>query len=247
MRNAIAALACLATLATSGAQAASITWGTPTAETGSLSDFVTTGSLFSAVSANTTKTVGDITFYGRSSSATAANVTFLDGGKIQGLNFAMPFYPDSHSAPGGWDSSYASLVSGNTAVPYSSGSSLLISGLSTGAQYLLQIFMPFWDANWKMSFSDGTNATSYLNVGSPDTWAGPGAATPDYVTGVFTADASTQTIYLGNNLPGQVFHAMQVRTLSASETAVPEPASALVLLSSLALVGAAKRRRRTAA
>lgn len=109
-----------------------------------------------------------------------------------------------------------------------------------GSTYDVQIFMPYWDANWATIFSDGTNATSPLNVGSPDTWAGPGAAVPQYVIGTFTADASTETIYLGNSLPGTVFTAMLVR----DESQVPEPAT-LILLTPTLLALVRLRRRKT--
>jgi hypothetical protein len=244
----VAAAVALGLAASTGAQAAAISWGSATLETGNLSDFVTTGTLLDAVNASPSNlTVAGITFAAQSGQTSAGggleNYTYNDGGIISVQNAYNGIVRTGGSVPGGFNASYAGLVNAGYAIApvwgaaKNAGSSILISNLAVGSQYEVQIFMPFWNANWGQSFSSGgSNASAVI-------YASTGGTDPGYITGTFTADAASQTIYINPTSDAGVLGAYQVRDLSGA-TDAPEPASLAMLASSLAALGGLRRKRR---
>lgn len=224
-----------------GAHAAVITWSTPTNETGNASDIITYGSFVgSAYVGDTTTDNADVTINGVTFSKQLANDgtvggadSFADSSPITVYNMNVQGYT-FNSAPGGWNSAYRTLTSGDDLSSNSNDPYIQIAGLTVGANYVIQILMPYWNANWSTEYCDSqNNCSGYLNLGA-------GGTTAQYVTGTFTADATSEDIYLsGNTAGGPFFGAMQVR-----ET--PEPATLLLLGGPVLLMGVLKRRRGSA-
>lgn len=217
--------------------AAVITWGSATNQTGNLSDFVTTGSLVSAITADTTVTVDGITFIGPAS----ANPATFPGSQITltGIDTAVYHTSGQASPPGGFNASYATLVDRGAYSMNGNGSNALhVGGLTIGQDYTLQIFVPWWDTDWTTYFNDGSANSPALNAGSRE------PSTAQYIIGTFTADAATESLTIRSNTPVALLAAVQLRT-SGDETPAPEPTTLAILGSGL-LALAHLRRRKTA-
>ena len=110
----------------------------------------------------------------------------------------------------GGSGTYGSLVSSGGF--RSSSGSILLSGLTAGQLYQVQLFMPFWDSLWPTRFSSTGGSSVVLQCGFT------GHPNPDIRTGLFRATASTHSITWSPE-PTQTFAllaAVSVRLLDGS-------------------------------
>lgn len=219
------------------AVASTITWQTPTNESGNQSDIFTTGTLVGAATSGSSTTVDGVLFNGPS--GTVGGVTSYGASNIT-LTGLSTVDASFGSAPGGWNSSYAVLVgSGGYGTP--GAVTLTLSGLTVGQSYEIQLLESFWNKNWATNFTAG-NTSGDVNLAGPGISGTPDTTVPEYVLGTFTADDATESIVLGSPTSYVIFTAGEVRDLSPS--AVPEPSSiALLGTGVLGLLGAARRRK----
>ena len=242
MKKLIVTVSFVGCLAINQLKGADISWQSPVPDTGSASDIVTTGSLVETASANpSATTVNGVTFENHDT-LSDGNVTFNNSSiTMSGIsNPSYPggdgsYYPDS-SWPAGYDANYATLVGApyTTTLSGSSGN-IYLNGLTIGDEYLVQIFEPFWDANWTTQFQGGANTSSTVYSAGVARDGNPDTNNPSYVLGTFVADSTNQTVVVsGPSAPE--FTALQLR-------AVPEPSTyALLGLGALALLIACRRK-----
>ncbi len=206
----------------SAVQAATITWGAPTAETGSPSDISTTGTFFdSATWKMNDVTVNGVRFNGQGSwdsgssgLGNGSGMHFGNGSKIEVVNLYNPSAAFG-VAPNPWDPNYRALVGGGayglTPVPVA----ILLGGLTVGRTYQVQVFEAFWNNNWATRFTGGANSV-LLNLTGRDVGAGE-TTIPDYAIGTFTADATSQIISLSSGTDAIIFNSIQVRSVSVPD------------------------------
>lgn len=235
---------------------AAITWGSPTDENGTVSQVFTSGSSFngftassqfdSAVTNTSGATVGTVNFKALASqsstqdtfSGSGITLNNADNTANGGLNAAGAL----GTAPSGWDSGYKNLVaSGAQALDGAYAGSLttiVVTGLTPGQTYLMQIFENVWDLNWKTTFSDGLGDAVTLNLSGPSANGYGGSDVPQFVDGSFTASGSSETLTLTSG-PGWItFGAIQVlNTQSSTAPVIPEPGT--LPLMAVGLVGLA--------
>jgi hypothetical protein len=211
--------------------AASIVWQTPTTVSVP-ADVVTAGALHAAMAAFGATSVNGVNFTGYN-----AQPALLQAANLLSLN--------DYGSPNLGDLGYNTLLRGTA---YRGGSevadAITIAGLTQGASYLVQIWQPFWDANWATSYVAGNASAPVYAAGIAEPGA-PTAARPQFVVGNFTADAASQSITLAGSTGIVMFGAIQVRELAMSSP-TPEPASWAMLITGFGLTGAAMRRRRVA-
>jgi len=215
-------------LAVEPAKAAVINWGTPVTIAGTGSQVDTTGSLVASANfgSGTAATVNGVTFnafsiVGSPTSATVGAITVAAlGASVNSSNLANLNTGDSTSGTPYnllGDTAYRALVA-QTAVVRSGGSmDITVGGLTPQAQYLVQ----YWASDSRLGAStrvvtlNATNSVT-LDVNSTDSAGGIG----QWVTGTFTADASSQSFSVvgSTGIPTTYANAMQVRMI-----AVPEP------------------------
>lgn len=223
--------AMLVAAAASAMQAAAITWGSPTNETGSASDAVTAGTfLESAFAGLTDVTLNGVVFAHGTNSSNPG--TFADGSSITVTGVDV-FDSQAGSAPGSWDTNYQSLTN---VADYSGTSNMeiLLGGLTVGDNYEVQIFEPWWNNQFPTTYSDGTDVSGALNTGD-------GTTSPQYITGTFTADGTSETLFLGASNTFSLTSAVQVRDLSGSISPVPEPSTFGMLAAGLVALAFARR------
>jgi hypothetical protein len=204
------------------AGAAAIVWQAPVTVS-SPSDVSTDGTLYAAISANDSAvTVNGVSFSGYLGATSLIDASGLARGSGAGLS------------PNLTDAAYNQLLFSAAYKSVDVPDAIQIEGLTVGRTYEVQIWTPFWDANWATSFVAG-NTSDALNVGV-------GGARPQYVIGSFVADGSDETIGITGQKTYRMFAALQVRELAV---AVPEPATWWMMIAGFGIVGAAQRRRRT--
>jgi MYXO-CTERM domain-containing protein len=243
-RLCLAIVASVAACIAPAAQGAAITWGTPTNDTGNSSDIINSGTFIdSAFIGNSSVTANGVTFNGLNSSVdgggaiTGAVATFDSGSNIR-VNNLQYQCTSCFPGPDGFfsDSNYQALT-GQMAFSTDAEPAIVIGGLTVGDDYQVQIFTSYWNNNFSTAYSvnsDGSDGSGYLNLGDSDSPA-------QYVTGTFTADATSQTIYaVGNVSDIDTFDAIQVRSAVSS---TPEPAPLALLTLGLGVIGLLRRPR----
>jgi hypothetical protein len=231
----IAAL-CAASVFALPAFAADVTWSAPTDTNGDPSQVVNLGHVVAADTDGNSVTVNGVSFTG-STDFTAGTVTFGS----EPITLTGMDVNDSHyggAAPGDWDADYRNLLY-NAAYKFApNGSAINLSGLQVGKTYLIQIFEPFWDQDWPTIFTGGANSSGAVHLAASNTGD---PAVPQFITGVFTADATTQTITMSTANSYAMFGGASLQMLG-----VPEPASWAMMVAGFGLAGTAMRRRRAA-
>lgn len=214
------------------ATAANIIWDAPVDGNGNPSQVINLGGIFAAATDGPDTTVNGVSFVG-STSFSGGVVSFgSQPVTVSGLSNNNEHY--GSSAPVSWDAAYAALVNKGGYHSTPSPVTIDISGLSVGKQYLVQIFEPFWDKDWATSYTGGANTSAPVNLAASVTGT---PIVPQFVTGRFVADATTQTIGLSSLTNYVVFDAISIQ-------AVPEPISWAMFLGGFGLIGAAVRRTR---
>ena len=215
---------------------APIVWDTPVnVDVSSPSQVSTLGTLIGAESVNAGYLGGpDITIDTGSGLVTFTNsnkIAFFTNGVQNNGVLTGPNYQDIL-----YSGSYVANTSAANA-----GNGISLTGLVVWHSYLIQLWTPYWTANFntRLSYNIPSSATNaHATPESPSLVLGVGGVPPQYILGTFTADASSQTVYYyGDNGYG-VFGAIQVR-----QTALPEPTTiSLLALGALALIIRCRRR-----
>ena len=239
------------------AHAGTITWGTVQNETGNASDVITNGVFLESATAYTGAdlTLNGVTFAHQTSFISSVG-SFADGSQIQveGTD-ASPV--SGAGTPAGWNSSYADLVSagyfdvGSFAVSFANG--FVLGGLTVGDSYEIQLFEPYlpyvYGDNQPAAFSSTyaypatySGGSGLLNTGY--VYSTPGS-TAQYVTGTFTATATTQNVYISawgesDSEPDTAWDAIQVR-----DDTTPEPGTMLLVGTGLIGLACVRRHRRS--
>lgn len=215
------------------------TWGTPTYVNGD-SDVATVTSRIWAHNfgdASASATINGVIFSGYASNSGNSNFTLTTVGSS--------IYQNT-SAFGSSQAFYTALSDGYETMlrsaTYWSGSlsntqTMTLQNLTPGASYQIQFWVndsrPSYHAGLYVSFADtfGNAANVFYNNG--------GNSLGQYVTGTFTAAATTQTIVLGPYSP-------QINGATLGLTAIPEPATTALSAGLAGLIGLIALRRRTA-
>lgn len=241
-------LIALSLAAAASAHAGLVTWGLPTTIAGG-SDVSTSGTLVVAHNLGgagiPSAAVNGVTFtpfVTNGPSNTVGNVTLSSAANILGAStFGEVVPPFSTLLPATYRTllESASFTGGSPAPTIT----LALAGLSVGTQYQFQ-----WWANQSSFFNFDPNAsapafpTTTATAGNSVSLARTGAVSGtlgQYAIGVFTADATTQSIAFTGSNPQTVLNAFQLRALAAP--VVPEPGSCLF---GIAVAGAICARRR---
>lgn len=208
--------------------AATVIWSAPVDSSGLASDVITRGTLVDAFTFGATTTVNGVTF---------VNTGFgvPNTGSYGVLSNFGVFGP-------GWDPEYRTLVASTAYLVNPTYVELIYPSLPAG-EYIAQLFMPQWDANWATAFSINgvrsapVQAGGHLqvqNIFAP-------RPRPQWVTVRYASDGISDLVIRSESLTTyQLIAAMQLR-------AVPEPATWALLITGFGLSGVALRRRRSAA
>ena len=190
-------------LSTISVQAATITWNTPVTISGD-TDVATTGNpLYAYNGANSTASVNGVSFTGENSVSTWGNVGFsVSTSTIGGTTTA---YGVASSPFNSLSSSYQTVLKGGIYANAASATiTVTLNGLTSGKQYLVQIWVN--DSRASTSRSETVNGGVSLNYNSTTAAGGVG----QYTIGTFTASATTQTFTLLGVASSQL-NAIQVR------------------------------------
>jgi hypothetical protein len=200
-----------------------ITWGTAL-NTLSDADIITEGELFDSA-AGKTVTVNGVLFNGQSSHANS--ISTYDNSAIRFLN---------HISSANYGSNNPSLSTGYNDLlsrhGFTGGSMQIeINNLTIGNDYLVQLWLPIWNAPYTATFDSVVSLVS-----------GKSNEPAQYAIGRFQATDITQVIS-ATTQSYVLAPALQVRELSyntASAKAVPEPSTLAIF--ALGLMGLASRR-----
>ena len=205
--NLFGALAFVA-LSTVSVQAATITWNTPVTVSGD-TDVATTGNpLYAYNGANSTASVNGVSFTGENSTTTWGSV----GISISGGGGNYSGYGASGSPWNSLSANYQTVLKGGSyANNASSAITVTLNSLTSGHQYLVQIWVN--DSRASTSRSEtvvgGGGNTVTLNYNNTTAAGGIG----QYTIGKFTASATSQTFTLTGAASSQL-NAIQVRDVT---------------------------------
>jgi len=214
--KAITLCAAIVGIVTTAANAANITWGSPTTISGA-SDVNTLGNYFGSWAP----------YDGGANGAPVNGVTFQGFSDLPGLStFQLDNGYNGFASPGTSDGNYNSLLQYATFSNESTPATFSWSGMTPGNTYLVQL----WVHDGRNSIvnaptetvTGGANTSAPLAYGSGD--SGPG----QYIIGIFVADntgSETLTLSPGAAIPSAQLNLFQVRDVSA----VPEPTSLALL------------------
>ncbi|WP_430423730.1 PEPxxWA-CTERM sorting domain-containing protein [Phenylobacterium sp.] len=219
-------------LLSAGPAAAAITWFAPVDSTGKSSDVINTGDLLDAGTFGATTTVNGVTFQN-------TGLGVPNTGNYGVLSNYGQFSSD-------WDPEYRTLVASTAYFVLPTQVELQLGTLAAG-KYMMQLFLPQWDANWATAFS--LNGVFSAPVQAGGALAGgpsyPGRTMPQWVKVEFDADGVTEYAIRTEGVTRyQLLSAFQLRTVP-STAAVPEPSTWAMMILGFGLAGAACRRRRT--
>jgi hypothetical protein len=225
VRIQIVAMAATAVLLCGGPAAASITWSAPVDSTGHGSDVINTGVLIDAQTFGATTTVNGVTFVN-----TGLGVPNTSRYGVL-ANYGQ-FTP-------GWDAAYSTLVA-TTAYLVLPSQLELDLGVLPKDSYVMQLFMPQWDANWATAFSLNGVVSAPVQAGGflaadPNY---PPRSMPQWISVRFDADGVTDYAIDTEQLTSyQLLAAFQLRTASPVDEAVPEPTIWAMLILGFGLTG----------
>ncbi|HWX22622.1 MAG TPA: PEP-CTERM sorting domain-containing protein [Candidatus Binatia bacterium] len=213
--KAITLCATLVGVLTSAANAANITWGSPTKISGP-SDVRTVGTYF-----------GSWAPYNGGANASPVNgVTFQGFSDLPNLSSSFDNGYNGFGNPGTSDNNYNSLLQYATFSNNSGANTFGWNGMTSGDTYLVE----FWVNDGRnigqsrsLTLSGGSDSSGFLSYGSDG--SGPG----QFITGQFVADLSgsetiTVTPYSSGPNPSAQVNLFQVRDIT-----VPEPSSLGIL------------------
>jgi hypothetical protein len=230
-------------LAAAQANAAEIFWSAPTNETNSAGDVASPGGLLAAVyvgcQQNTTDcptpladdVVNGVDFGYQTSQSGTVGFNGYPGVSLSGVNNPGEFPVPS---PG----SEAGLVTQGDFSNLGASMTFSITGLIIGNVYSIQFFEPYWSANYNTTYTDPLSDSVTLATGCSTGCSGT-PATPQFVTGTFTADGTSEVITISDPGSYAIFAAADVFDASA-----PEPQT--IGLVAAGLMGLAFRRRHLA-
>lgn len=233
LRLSFAALAAGALLS-AGPATAAITWFAPVDSTGKSSDVINTGELLDAGTFGATTTVNGVTFQN------------IGLGVPNTSNYGVLSNYGQFSSD--WDPEYRTLVASTAYFVLPTQVELQLGTLAAG-KYMMQLFLPQWDANWATAFS--LNGVFSAPVQAGGALAGgpnyPGRTMPQWVKVEFDADGVTEYAIRTEGVTRyQLLSAFQLRTVP-SAGAIPEPSTWAMMILGFGLAGAACRRRKQAA
>ena len=232
-------------LAVDPAKAAVINWGSAVTIAGTGSQVDTTGSLVASANfgSGTAATVNGVSFaafsiVGSPTSATVGAITVAatgSGAALINLNTGDSTSGTPYALLG--DTTYRALVAQTAVARSGAPMDITVGGLTPQAQYLVQ----YWASDSRLGASsrvvtlNATNSVT-LDVNSTNSAGGIG----QWVTGTFTADASSQSFSVvgSTGTPTTYANAMQLRLI-----AVPEPTQMVSVAGVGAALGAWRMRK----
>jgi hypothetical protein len=206
--------------------AAPITWGTPTGISAD-TDVVTTGTLVNAINGGdgtVSPTVNGVTFTGLAGTAevhgsvSSGNITISTSSDWPPIRGDVATFGSASGGFANLSPSYQSLLKSGLwqdATPYDT---ITLSNLTVGTQYIFQ----FWANDSRPSGRNVTLTDPNSNAVILHEDQGTTSNAGQFVTGTFTADATSEAITLTGSSSSILANAMQLR-------AVPEPASLSLL------------------
>lgn len=221
----------IATLALSAANAASILFGSATNISGDL-DVSTSGTFVMAHHFTQAVTVNSVPFaafpitnFTPTATVGAQSITSADNNLFSANWFGSTSAPFSNLS-----TDYKALLTSLVTNAYAMPITLTLGGLSIGQLYQVQLWSSqSTSGSGTVSLLAGNSVNLNINVGGQNGGLG------QFVTGTFTADATTQNIGILMDTAAPSINAFQVR-------AIPELSSSLALLASSILL--IRRRRR---
>jgi hypothetical protein len=198
------------------AVAATITWGVAQNVSGSGSQVITTGTLLHAVGGP------------RGNNVTVNGVLFVSATSASTISFSGNISDNAAGGQTGISGAYQTLLEQRV---WGNPFAINIGSLTIGQQYLIQA----WSSAGQVAYTTSTTTLTAGNTVTLDTNVGNTVGNAgQFVTGTFTADATSQVVTVGGNVP--LINAVQIR-------AVPEPSTLAMAALGIGGVWAFVRRR----